>query len=111
MRLRKPRRLADRYLGNGEEIINRLQVPCPNQVNLRVRIAEINRNTLKELGVNWDALFDNGELALGFATGLPTSLFPGATGTGSVSSGNFDLTATLDLLNNQGLATVLASLT
>lgn len=102
------RRLADRFLGAGEEIINRLQVTMPNQVNLRVRIAEINRNTLKELGVNWDALFDNGEFAIGFATGLPTSLFPGASVSGGVSSGNFDLTATLDLLNTQGLATVLA---
>jgi pilus assembly protein CpaC len=100
--------LADRFLGAGEEIINRLQVTMPNQVNLRVRIAEVNRNTLKELGVNWDALFDNGEFAVGFVTGLPTALIPSGSVAGAVSSGNFDLTATLDLLNSQGLATVLA---
>ncbi len=102
------RRLADRFLGSGEEIINRLQITMPNQVNLRVRIAEINRNTLKDIGVNWDALFDNGEFAVGFVTGLPTALIPSGSVAGGVSSGNFDLTATLDLLNSQGLATVLA---
>ena len=102
------RRLADRFLGNGEEIINRLQVTMPNQVNLRVRIAEINRNTLLNLGINWDVLVSNADFAFGFVTGLPTALIPSATGTGSVSGNNFDLTATLDLLNSQGLATVLA---
>ncbi len=102
------RRLADRYLGSGEEIINRLQITLPNQVNLRVRIAEINRNTLLNLGINWDVLVSNGEFAVGFVTGLPTALIPSGSVTGSVSSGNFDLTATLDLLNSQGLATVLA---
>lgn len=102
------RRLADRYLGSGEEIINRLQVTMPNQVNLRVRIAEINRNTLLNLGINWDVLVSNGEFAVGFVTGLPTALIPSGSVTGAVSSGNFDLTATLDLLNSQGLATVLA---
>ena len=102
------RRLADRYLGSGEEIINRLQVTMPNQVNLRVRIAEINRNTLLNLGINWDVLVSNGEFAVGFVTGLPTALIPSGSVTGAVNSGNFDLTATLDLLNSQGLATVLA---
>ena len=102
------RRLTERYLGSGEQIINRLQVTMPNQVNLRVRIAEINRNTLLNLGINWDVLFQNGEFAIGFVTGLPTALIPSGTVSGGVSSGNFDLTATLDLLNAQGLATVLA---
>jgi pilus assembly protein CpaC len=102
------RRLTERYLGSGEQIINRLQVTMPNQVNLRVRIAEINRNTLLNLGINWDVLFQNGEFAIGFVTGLPTALIPSGSVSGGVSSGNFDLTATLDLLNAQGLATVLA---
>ncbi|MFM9845198.1 MAG: type II and III secretion system protein family protein [Dongiaceae bacterium] len=102
------RRLVDRFLGAGEQIINRLQVTMPNQVNLRVRIAEINRNTLKNLGVNWDVLVSNSEFAVGFVTGLPVAAASSLTGTGSVSAGNFDLTATLDLLSTQGLATVLA---
>jgi pilus assembly protein CpaC len=101
------RRLAERYLGQGEEIINRLQVTMPNQVNLRVRIAEINRNTLKNLGINWAAVAGNADVAFGLVTAFP-ALLSNITGTGTVNTRNFDLTATLDLLNQQGLATLLA---
>ncbi len=105
------RRLAARFLGPDEEIINRLQVTMPNQVNLRVRIAEINRNTLKNLGINWAAVAGNADALFGIATALPVNplgVASSLTGTGTVLTKNFDLTATIDLLNQQGLATVLA---
>lgn len=34
-------------------IINEMSVATPNQVNLRVKVAEIDRQTLKSLGINW----------------------------------------------------------
>src|SRR5215510_9424774 len=105
------RRLAERFLGVNEEIINRLQVTMPNQVNLRVRIAEINRNTLKNLGINWSAVAGNADALFGIATALPVNplgVASSLTGTGTILTMNFDLTATVDLLNQQGLATVLA---
>jgi pilus assembly protein CpaC len=34
-------------------VVNQLAVDTPNQVNLRVRIAEVNRTALKALGFNW----------------------------------------------------------
>ena len=34
-------------------IINEMSVATPNQVNLRVKVAEIDRQLLKSLGVNW----------------------------------------------------------
>ena len=105
------RRLAERFLGANEEIINRLQVTMPNQVNLRVRIAEINRNTLKNLGINWAAVAGNADALFGIATALPVNplgVASSLTGTGTLLTKNFDLTATVDLLNQQGLATVLA---
>ena len=48
------RRLAQRFVGEGEEIINRLQVTAANQVNLRVRVAEVQRSIMKQLGINWN---------------------------------------------------------
>jgi pilus assembly protein CpaC len=101
------RRLAESYLGQGEQVINRLQVTMPNQVNLRVRIAEINRNTLKNLGINWAAVAGNADVAFGLVTAFP-ALLSNITGTATVNTEHFDLTATLDLLNQQGLATLLA---
>lgn len=48
-------------------VVNRLSVATPNQVNIRVKIAEIDRNVLKALGVNWS------KASLTGATGEPTS--------------------------------------
>jgi pilus assembly protein CpaC len=101
-------RLAERFLGRGEQVINRLQVTMPNQVNLRVRVAEINRTTLRNLGINWDVVGDNFTFATGLATGVSVPAALGSQAVGSGSIGNFDLTGTLDLLNRQGLVTLLA---
>src|ERR1700704_4291628 len=35
------------------KVVNQLSVATPNQVNLRVKVAEVNRTVLKALGVNW----------------------------------------------------------
>lgn len=37
----------------GLNIINRVRVPGPRQVLLKVKIAEINRTALRQIGVNW----------------------------------------------------------
>ena len=37
----------------GAQVVNRLSVATPNQVDLHVRIAEVDRNILKQIGVDW----------------------------------------------------------
>src|SRR5262249_3751539 len=80
------RRVAARFIGTGEEVINRLQVTAPNQVNLRVRVAEMDKTVLRNLGINWNAVFNNGDIAVGLMTGFPALLtdgaFVGTTGAG-----------------------------
>ena len=51
----KIRTLAAAVTGGvkGSEVINRLSVATPNQVNLQVRIAEVDRNILKQIGIDW----------------------------------------------------------
>jgi pilus assembly protein CpaC len=44
------RELAKSYLGKGGNLLNRIKVSMPNQVNLRVKIAEVNRSVVKSLG-------------------------------------------------------------
>jgi pilus assembly protein CpaC len=43
----------------GLVIINRIHVPGPRQVLLRVKIAELNRDAIRELGVSWFRSKDN----------------------------------------------------
>jgi len=108
------RRLAARFIGANEEVINRLQITAPNQVNVRVRIAEVNKQVLRNLGINWDVAIQQGGFAFGMATGFPTALSnvllggTSAATTPTVSAGPLDLTATVDLLAQEGLVSVLA---
>ena len=53
------------------ELIYRLNVTGPNQINLRVRVTEIQREVMKEFGINWDILGTSRDVALGIATGNP----------------------------------------
>jgi pilus assembly protein CpaC len=101
------RRLATRFLGGGDEIINRLEITESNQVNLRVRIAEVSSEVLNRFGLNWDTLVTTGNFALGFTT---LRSFTGAT---SLLNGNFtnsttDINGFVDALADDGLITVLA---
>jgi pilus assembly protein CpaC len=50
------------YVPAGQTVDNRLSVGSSIQVNLRVRIAEMSRNLLRQLGVNWEALGNIGTI-------------------------------------------------
>ena len=65
------REIAGRFLGEGESLINRLQVAAPTQVSLQVRVAEVSREVVKLFGINWDTLFSPGDFVFGLATGRP----------------------------------------
>lgn len=117
------RTLASRLAGN-DNVINRLTVRGPNQINLRVRVAEVQRSVIKQIGVNWDALLSAGAFSFGLATGnvtAGTGLGKFATrnaptlGTGNTDSiiggfkkGNWNINTVIDALENEGLVTVLA---
>src|SRR5215216_2533590 len=53
------------------DVVNRMSVTTPNQVNIRVKVAEVNRTVLKSLGVNWDKLSAS---HIAFLTRNPTSV-------------------------------------
>jgi pilus assembly protein CpaC len=52
-------------------VVNQLAVNTPNQVNLRVKIAEVNRTALKALGFNWNGSLSSGHSTLGVSTANP----------------------------------------
>ena len=62
-------RLAAGALPEGVPIDNQLQVAAPQQVNLEVQIAEVNRSVTEELGVNWEAFGISGTEQFGFRVG------------------------------------------
>jgi len=63
------RRMAEDFVGKDQTIVNRVSIATPLQVNLRVKIAEVGRDTMKQLGFNWENLFSSGSTALGIVQG------------------------------------------
>jgi pilus assembly protein CpaC len=72
--------LAGAFVSDDKQLVDRVTVDRPYQVNLRVRIAEVARTVTKELGFNWDILGRPGSFALGIATGNPALGLPAGNG-------------------------------
>jgi len=70
-------RLAEAYLGEGTRVLNRLKTATPLQVMLQVKIAEVSRSLIKEIGVNL-LTRDNSS---GFLFGIGQGRSPGTIGT------------------------------
>jgi pilus assembly protein CpaC len=106
------RRIAQRFVPDQKQLIDDFKVDAPNQVNLRVRVAEVSRNVIKELGINWNNLFKTGGFSFGLLTALPgvTSATPSVATFGYKSgpNGTADVNALIDALEQHGLVTMLA---
>lgn len=82
-------------------IVNMLDVPGENQVVLRVRIAELKRSMLRQLGINFQALINDSQRFLpAVITGSPSAL------TGIFDAGS--ITVLVNALENNGTAKILA---
>ena len=79
------RKIAARYVANPSQIVNKLKIDAPNQINLQVRVAEVQRNVLKQFGVNWFNIEQSGVAAFGMVTAT-NAIAPNALGN-STSSG------------------------
>lgn len=87
--------VVSRYLNKGDTFINNTRVQSLVQVALAIRIAEVSRAAMQNLGVRWGALVEDGSFAVGLASGA---------GRGDVYNAN----AVLDALVRDGSATILA---
>jgi len=71
------KRLATSYVTGNGQLVDRVQVTATDQVNLRVRIAEVDHTVVKDLGLNWDLLLHPGSFVFGIANG--SQVLAGAT--------------------------------
>jgi pilus assembly protein CpaC len=89
------------------KVINQLSVATPNQVNLRVKIAEVSRTVLKAFGVNWsksvgDTQFNTSNPVTGGQIASRNTITFGFGAPGS------RIEAQVDALAQEGLLTILA---
>ncbi|WP_197063424.1 type II and III secretion system protein family protein [Novosphingobium malaysiense] len=66
-------RLVQAYVGDAANVISRLRMATPLQVNLQVRIAEVSRSLVKSLGVNLTTMDGTGGFKFGIGQGSPIS--------------------------------------
>jgi pilus assembly protein CpaC len=111
-------RIAKKFLGRDkDEVINRLKVSGSEQIQLRVRVAEVSKSVNKVFGINWDIIGMGAGFTLGLSTGA--SFFNAATGAFTRVAGNnaafggyggdhFKINSLIDALADDGLVTILA---
>ncbi len=116
-------RLTQAYVGEGTQVVSRLRSATPLQVTLKVRIAEINRTVMKQMGVNLLSSDSTSGFQFGIAQGggihiadptVPndvTKVIRNAFGSTLIGSGKLfglDLLGSLDIAANDGLVSILA---
>jgi pilus assembly protein CpaC len=64
-------RLVSAFMGEGSNVISRLKMATPLQVNLQVRIAEVSRSFTREIGVNLSTIDGSDGFRFGVGQGRP----------------------------------------
>lgn len=103
--------LAGRFVGNRENVINMLTVRDPEQVMLKVRIVEMQRQLLKQLGVSIRGSIPVSSSAFTFAAqnSIATNGGLGLTGTRPNADGTLEnLNASFQAFESNGLVRILA---
>ena len=117
-------RLVQAYVGTTTQVVSRLRSATPLQVNLRVKIAEVNRGLVKQIGLNLLTNDSSSGFQFGIAQGglieppdpnaspptVPKVLIPtsGSVLTGAGKLFGLDILGALQLSEADGLVTTLA---
>ena len=99
----------------GVPVVNHLQVTGPVQVNLRVRVAEVDRTVSRQLGFNWNLVGQLGSVAIGLQTGNLVGAAAGSTVLqktvnsifGTATSSRVNGAAVIDAMASEGLLSIL----
>jgi pilus assembly protein CpaC len=105
--------IAKDYGGAGVTVDNEITIGAPTQVTLNVRIAEMSRTVIRNLGINWQALGTLGSWKFAFSTpvSITSSASSGSLGASVITPGGpngFNANALIDALADDNLAEVLA---
>jgi pilus assembly protein CpaC len=93
----------------GSQVINRMTIATPNQVSLRVKIAEVEVSKLNEIGVNWQKALNNPASSVSFLTTNPVTTMAETTNTLIVGKSiGQAASAMLSALEQEGFVTSLA---
>ena len=100
--------LASRLVGDGAKVVNGITVRGRDQVMLKVTVAEVRRDVIKQLGIDLSGTFNYGTAVVNFNTHNPFSA-TGQTLSNTAFAGTLkNITATLRAMDRAGVLRTLA---
>lgn len=99
--------IASRFAGDASRVADALTVTGSQQVMLKVVVAEVKRDTLKQLGINLSGSLSVGSVNLGFNSQQADPALTNGKSMG-ISGGNFSLDAAIRALNQRDAIRLLA---
>jgi pilus assembly protein CpaC len=100
--------LAARLVGDANKVVNGITVRGRDQVMLKVTVAEVQRDVIKQLGIDLSGTFNYGAAVVNFNTVNPFSATGQALSPGSVAGTWKNITATLRAMERAGVIRTLA---
>ncbi|WP_068083325.1 type II and III secretion system protein family protein [Polycladidibacter stylochi] len=104
--------IAEKFISEGGSVLNTINIAEKEQVQLRVTVAEVNREVIKQLGVKFSGSvgFGNSSISLNSNPGynVNTTVNNATQLASNIISGNNSLTANVKALQRDGIAKMLA---
>ena len=106
--------IAKGYFGDSQTVENQISIAAPIQVTLRVRVAEISREVVRNLGVNWQNISSIGKdrfnagATLNVNNNSLSCLGDGASSGGQAICPGANFNGVIDALAQDNLARILA---
>jgi pilus assembly protein CpaC len=100
--------LAARLAGDGAKVVNGISVRGRDQVMLKVTVAEVQRDVIKQLGIDLTGSLSSGQTVLNFANVNPFPVFGSALNSSGITASYRGVTATLRAMERAGVIRTLA---
>ena len=81
--------IAARLVGVPEKVVNSIIVRGRDQVMLKVTVAEVRRDVIKQLGIDLSGSLNYGSAVVNFNNSSPFAVEPGSTFTVKMQAGGF----------------------
>jgi pilus assembly protein CpaC len=100
--------IAARLVGDGTKVVNGIMIRGRDQVMLKVTVAEVQRDVIKQLGIDLSGSFNYGTAVVNFNTVNPFSATGQALSDTSIAGSFKNVTATLRAMERAGVIRTLA---
>jgi len=100
--------LAARLAGDGNKVVNGITVRGRDQVMLKVTVAEVQRDVIKQLGIDLSGTLTNGQAVLNFTNTNPFPVVGSALNGNGITATYRGVSATLRAMERSGIIRTLA---